>query len=126
MKRTFSPSSRCWTSSTTSTTGPHVRLEQNFGVAKVTTNGTFAAIESATEYFRSDSSGGVRVVIAAASPPTDDSVGVSDGIAGSPTSGGGSFFTTTTFPSACTFALPPSGSASIQYFPGRGSLSVAT
>ena len=99
---------------------------QNFGVANVTTNGTFAASESATEYCSSDSSGGVRVVIAAASPPADANVGVSDAIAGSPTSGGGSCFTTTTFPSACTFVLPPSGSASIQYLPARGSFSVAT
>ena len=38
-------------------------------------------------------------------------------MAGSPTSGGPSFFTTTTFPSACTFSLPPSGPASIQNSP---------
>jgi hypothetical protein len=95
-------------------------------VAKVTTNGTFALRESATEYWSNDSSGGVRVVIAAASPPAEARVGVSDGMAGSPTSGGGSFFVTTTFPSACTFSLPPSGSASIQNFPARGSFRWAT
>ena len=35
--------------STTSTTGPHVRLVQNFGVAKVTTNGAWAASDCAIE-----------------------------------------------------------------------------
>ena len=34
---------RLRTASTTSTTGPQVRLVQNFGVAKVTTNGRWAA-----------------------------------------------------------------------------------
>ena len=43
MKRTSQSSKRRAISSTTSTTGPHVRLEQNFGVAKVTTNGTSRA-----------------------------------------------------------------------------------
>jgi hypothetical protein len=46
------------------------------GVANVTTNGFLAVSESATECSRSDSSGGVRVVIADASPPEDASVGV--------------------------------------------------
>jgi hypothetical protein len=66
----------------------------------VTTNGTFARSESAIEYSSSDSSGGVRVVSFDASPPADSGGGVSDGIAGSPTSGGESLFETTTFPIA--------------------------
>ena len=37
------------TASTTSTTGPQVRLVQNFGVANVTTKGTWAASDCATE-----------------------------------------------------------------------------
>src|SRR5688572_15333253 len=98
MKRTFSASTRRDTSSTTSTTGPHVRLEQNFGVANVTTNGTPASRESATEWWRSASSGGVRVVRLDVLPAVEDSVGVSDAIAWSPTSGASSSATTTTFP----------------------------
>ena len=45
------PASACRrrTSLTTSTTGPHVRLVQYFGVAKATTNGVFAASASAIE-----------------------------------------------------------------------------
>ena len=45
------PESLCLrrTALTTSTTGPHVRLVQYFGVAKTTTNGFFALIASATE-----------------------------------------------------------------------------
>src|SRR5262245_1260015 len=109
MKRTFSSFRWCCTSSSTSTTGPQVRLLQNLGVANVTTNGTLALSESATEYWRSDSSGGVRVVSCETSPPVDASVGVSEAGAGSPTSGGGSFLDTTTLPSACTVSLPPWG-----------------
>ena len=49
MKRT--PASACLrrTSLTTSTTGPHVRLVQYLGVAKATTNGSFALTASAIE-----------------------------------------------------------------------------
>ena len=49
MKRIPRPAKRLRAASTTSTTGPQVRLVQNFGVAKVTTNGTCAASDCATE-----------------------------------------------------------------------------
>ena len=49
MNRTVVCRKRLRTASTTSTTGPHVRLVQNFGVANTTTNGLCAAIEPATE-----------------------------------------------------------------------------
>ena len=42
MKRTPLPAKRRCTALTTSTTGPQVRLSQNFGVAKTSTNGTCA------------------------------------------------------------------------------------
>src|SRR3954451_2489246 len=98
------------TAATTSTTGPHVRDVQNFGVANTTTNGLCAAIESATDQRRRSRSGGVRVVSVAmgASP----SFGVSERGAGDPTAGDAVFAFTSTCPSACTAA--PRGSATIQ------------
>src|SRR3954447_26276354 len=77
---------RC-TALTTSTTGPHVRLVQYFGVAKTSTNGTCARIESATEERGSERWGGLAVVSAATSPFVLASVGVRDGIARAPTAG---------------------------------------
>jgi hypothetical protein len=49
MNRTPLPAKRRWTACATSTTGPHVREVQNFGVAKTSTNGAWAFTESATE-----------------------------------------------------------------------------
>jgi hypothetical protein len=126
MKRTARSSKRRATSSTTSTVGPHTRLEQYLGVEKVTTKGMPARRVSATECSRRISSGGVRVVTFDASFPTLASVGVSDAGAASPGPGSGSSLETTTLPSACTFLLPPSGSAMIQYVPGFGSCTRAT
>src|SRR5947207_709276 len=75
------------TASTTSTTGPHVRLEQNFGVAKTTTKGLCAASEPAIEYRSSVLSGGVRVVSSRKLPWVLAIVGVFAGIAREPTAG---------------------------------------
>src|SRR5215475_5584785 len=66
MNRTGLDANRLRTASTTSTTGPQVRLVQNFGVAKVTTNGRCSASAPATECRSSAKSGGRRVVKLAA------------------------------------------------------------
>ena len=126
MKRTSSPSKRFETSSTTSTTGPHTLLAQNFGVVNVTTNGLCSRSVSATECSTSVRSGGTRVVTFDASPPTEARVGVSDAGAGSPTPGAAIDFSTTMFPSAWTGSGPPSGSATNQYLPAFGIGTYAT
>src|SRR5262245_18554733 len=120
MKRTSSPSKRFETSSTTSPTGPHPLLAQNFGVENVTTNGLRSRSVSATECSTRVRSGGTRVVTFDASPPTEASVGVSETGAGSPTPGASTDFETTRLPSACTGSRPPSGSATYQYLPAFG------
>src|SRR3990170_6456552 len=124
MKRTGVPATRLRTASTTSTTGPQVRLVQNFGVANVTTNGTLAAIASATETRSIATSGGVLVVSASRSPPVDRIVGVRDAIARSPTSGAFARFATTR--SRKPWISAPSGCATTQYVPARGTRKRAT
>src|SRR5919109_2123934 len=98
MKRTPDPSKRRATASTTSTTGPQVRLAQNFGVEKVTTNGSRLSTAWRIDVRRSVTSGGIRVVIEAASPPALASVGVTEAGARSPTRGAEPLRTTSTLP----------------------------
>ena len=86
------------TASTTSTTGPQMRLVQNFGVAKVTTNGRCAARAPATEYRRSPRSGGCLVVSLAALKSA--SVGVAERGAFAPTAGLGVRAVTSSVPMA--------------------------
>src|SRR4051812_16767294 len=83
----YRPGTRFCTARTTSTVGPHVRDWQNFGVANATTKGTCAFTESATEYRRSDRSGGSAVVSSARLPCVLAIVGVREGIALSPSAG---------------------------------------
>src|SRR5918912_3015901 len=83
MKRTPRAANLLRTASTTSTTGPQVRLLQNFGVAKVTTNGACAASAPATDERSSGRSGGRLVVICAAGASA--SVGVRERGAFAPT-----------------------------------------
>ena len=64
MKSTPLPRQSRATDWTTWTTGPHVRVWQKSGVANVTTNGRFAAIEAATVVRRRFRSGGSAVVAA--------------------------------------------------------------
>src|SRR5437868_13550401 len=90
----YRPGTFFCTASTTSTVGPHVRDEQYFGVAKVTRIGTCAFSESATEYCRSERSGGSAVVSFARSPCSLAIVGVREAIAASPTSGTDECFAT--------------------------------
>src|SRR5918999_1717946 len=87
MKRTSVRAKRLRTASTTSTTGPHVLLVQNFGVANVSTNGLCAASDAATEWRSSSTSGGSLVVRASTFPPSLSSVGVREGNALEPTAG---------------------------------------
>ena len=87
MKRIPRARKRLATTRTTSTTGPHVLLVQNFGVAKTTTNGRWAAMLCATEYRRRSRSGGVLVVSRAKLPCVLAIVGVCDGYARAPTAG---------------------------------------
>src|SRR5262245_31224073 len=86
MKSTPEPFHRFATLSTMSTSGPHKRDWQNWGVANVTTNGRFAASAAATVVFRSTVSGGSAVVIVLGFTP-GFSVGLTDGIARSPIAG---------------------------------------
>src|SRR5437870_7177367 len=72
---------------TASTAGPHTRLVQNFGVAKVTTKGRWAASEPAIESRSSARSGGVAVVSAEIGAVA--SVGVGEAGALAPTGGTG-------------------------------------
>src|SRR5713101_5472587 len=116
MKRTPLRAKCFSTASVTSTTGPHVRLVQNFGVAKTSTNGACALSESATEYRRRGRSGGLAVVKAARSPWVLASVGVRDGIARSPTAGACGRFAT--FRIAKPWIGAPSGWATIVYVTG--------
>src|SRR5690348_2048404 len=97
MKRIPRRSNFLRTASTTSTTGPHVRLVQNFGVAKTTTNGACARSASATEYRRRPVSGGTRVVSCESFPFELAIVGVFDGYAFAPTSGADECAFTTRF-----------------------------
>src|SRR5262249_31438479 len=120
MKRTGVFASFFATASTTSTTGPQVRLWQNLGVAKVTTNGSWRAIAWATETRYSRGSGCVAVVSRASFPPVLASVGVSVETARAPTRGDSGFLAPTRFASAVLGLPPPTGEASIQYFPARG------
>src|SRR5689334_9367772 len=94
------------TSWTIWTVGPHSRLVQNLGVANTATNGFFAFSDSATEYCSSEVSGGSAVVSLAASPPTDFSVGVTDGGAGEPIAGVDSL-SLNVIPPLAVDALPP-------------------
>src|SRR4051794_15972911 len=113
MNRAALPEKRLRTASTTSTTGPHVRLVQNSGVANTSTNGTCARSESATEQRRSALSGGLRVVSARKLPCVLAIVGVRDAIARSPPSGAWLFRVTITFPTAWT-GEPPTGWTTTQ------------
>ena len=110
MKRIPRAANRLRAASTTSTTGPQVRLVQNFGVANVTTNGMCAASESATEYRRSGRSGGRLVVIRAAGAVAR--VGVSERGARAPTATLRERAETSSAPSAWIFA--PTGWATSQ------------
>src|SRR5438309_2139646 len=101
----------------TSTTGPQVRLVQKRGVAKVTTNGLWAASESATEYRSSARSGGIRVVNVETAPCALASVGVAEAGAFAPIGSESERVLTSRFPIAWIFA--PTGSATSQYRPGR-------
>src|SRR3954469_24983746 len=109
-----------WTSSTTSTTGPHTRLWHSCGVAKVMTMG-FLPTTSAKSSFSSDGAGGIRVSIFDMSPAT--SAGVSVWITGalSPTSGGTTFLPPTCTPIGLVATSRPSrlAVASIAYLPLR-------
>ena len=125
MKRTGLFPSRFRTWSATSTTGPQVRLSQNFGVENTSTNGARSAIESATEWRRSPTSGGVRVVSAARSPSVEAIVGVREGNAFAPTAGAFGF-SATSRSSAPWIGRPPTGSATSTYLPASGSRSRAT
>src|ERR1044071_7909249 len=87
MKSTPDRARRLRTYETTSTTGPHVLLVQNFGVANVTTNGRCAASSSATDRSYSARSGCGEVVNGPSLPCVDASVGVSERGARSPTPG---------------------------------------
>src|SRR5262249_54430472 len=112
MKRTLLEAKRLRTASTTSTTGAHVGLAQNWDEAKVRTNGRWAASNAATEWGGSARSGGCLVVRRAASPFTAASVGVSDRGAGAPTAGDEEWAATSISPSAWIRA--PVGSATSQ------------
>src|SRR5436305_1268353 len=96
MKRTRGKERR--TLETTSTTGPHVRLAQNFGVANVTRNGARAASDCAIDHLYSARSGCVDVVNGASFPPVEASVGVCEGGAWLPSGGETLRLLTTTLP----------------------------
>src|SRR5438067_5213637 len=125
MKRIPRGRKRLATTRTTSTTGPHVLLVQNFGVAKTTTNGRWAAMLCATEYRRRSRSGGVLVVSRAKLPCVLAIVGVCDGYARAPTAGDALLALTARYPSA-PIRLPPIGRASTRYRPGWAMWSRAT
>src|SRR5689334_1332376 len=110
MKRTREPNRRR-TASTTSTTGPQVRLVQKRGVAKVTTNGLWALTDPAIEYRSSARSGGTRVV-SSETAWVLARVGVADGGALAPTATESERGLTSSSPSAWIFAPP--GSATSQ------------
>src|SRR5437762_7212064 len=111
MKRTGVRAYCLRTQSTTSTTGPQMRLSQYRGVAKVTTNGRCAASAAATDVRRSARSGGTRVVSAAVRPPVLASVGVFDGYARDPTIGDAELGRTIRSPTPAIRSLPPRGRA---------------
>ena len=113
MKRTPVEANCFLTASTTSTTGPHVRLVQNFGVAKTTTNGLCAASEPATEYWRRPLSGGVRVVKSRKLPFVLAIVGVSEAIACDPTAGARGCDRTSIVADACAGFLPGASNPSV-------------
>src|SRR5439155_12417981 len=115
MKRTFVRDSCLRTCETTSTTGPHVLLVQNFGVANVTTNGTCAAIACATDVVYRCRSGCVAVVSGASLPPVVASVGVLETGALVPTAGEYECRRTMTLPRPLIAA--PRGLARTQYLP---------
>src|SRR5213079_14637 len=104
------------TCETTSTTGPHVRLVQNFGVANTTTNGRCAASSCATERAYSARSGCVEVVNSRRLSCVDASVGVSASGGRAPTEGEYERRRTTRLPRPAIAA--PRGFASTQYVPG--------
>src|SRR2546423_14257468 len=123
MKRIPREANRFRAASTTSTTGPHVRLVQNSGVANVSTNGTCATSEAATEYRSSARSGGTRVVNALTGAVA--SVGVGDAIAFAPIAG----LVERAFTERIErpwIGVPPTGCASTQYRPGRARRRCAT
>src|SRR5712692_2830689 len=123
MKRMLFPADRRRTAFTTSTTGPHVRLVQNFGVAS--TNGLCAASDPATEYRRSALSGGLAVVNAAKLPCVLAIVGVGEAVAFDPTAGASGLSLTIRF-AMPWIGVPPTGSASMKYLPARGTRTCAT
>src|SRR5689334_23901034 len=117
MNETLSPT-LAWTSSTTSTTGPHTRLWHSCGVANVSTTG-FLPTTSAKSSFSSDGAGGIRVSIFDTSPAT--SAGVSVWITGalSPTPGGTTFLPPTCTPIGLVATVRPSSltTPSTAYLP---------
>src|SRR6266550_3960520 len=125
MKRTRDDAKRRRAASTTSTTGPHVRLEHQRGVANVTTNGTCAARDSAIEYRSSPRSGGTRVVNGAVWPCAVARVGVCEGKARVPTAGLDDCSLTTTWVTP-PMRTEPCGRASTQYVPALGTRTCAT
>src|SRR6476659_2337733 len=110
MKSTPEPLHCFATDCTTWTTGPQVRDWQNSGVAKVTTNGFFAASAAATVVFRSGTSalGGSAVVIVLGFTP-GFSVGLTEAMARSPTEGAFVRFRTVRSPSAWIGYFAPTG-----------------
>src|SRR2546423_11957618 len=112
MNRMRREANRLRTASTTSTTGPHVRLVQNLGVAKVTTNGTRAASAPAIDERSRSRSGGVRVVRLALLPCVVASVGVREAGAFAPRAGVVECAFTSRIPIAWIFA--PVGAATSQ------------
>ena len=95
------------------------------GVAKVTTNGFFAASAAATVVFRSWRSGGSAVVIVLGFTP-GFRVGLTDGIARSPTEGAFVCLPDGQVAERLDLVLAPTGCASSQYLPGLRVLTVAT
>src|SRR5215471_7878989 len=126
MKRTGVLASFFATASTTSTTGPHVLLWQNFGVANVTTNGSCRAIACATEMRYSRGSGCVAVDSSASLPPVLARVGVSVETARVPTAGAFVLGATTMFASPALGLPLPVDDTSSQYFATRGRLTCVT
>src|SRR5204862_6890356 len=111
MKRTGVRAYCLRTRSTTSTTGPQMRLSQYRGVAKVTTDGRCAASAAATYVHSSARSGGTRVVSAAVRPPVHASVGAFDRYARDPTLGDAAHGRTTSPSTPTIQPLPPTSSA---------------
>src|SRR3954468_17416242 len=110
MKRILLPENRRATDWTTSTTGPQTRLVQKRGVAKVTTNGSCAASEPATDSRRRSRSGGTSG--GSGAPGSEPSVGVADAGAFAPTFGTG--WVASTSNTLTAWIRAPSGTAPSQ------------